>query len=170
FGDQNLSTRLADLASVVDYFDPGRCVLFGSSFGGKVVFHAAVDDLPGSVDVSVAGRVEAVAARAPVTYSGVFDGVTSGTGGGSGAVNEGFLDDVQGYGFEAVEERLEVPAAVFHGREDATVPVAGSFRAAEAVEPDVALHVYADEGHLFSRQAESRMRDAFFHWLEYAVE
>jgi pimeloyl-ACP methyl ester carboxylesterase len=63
FVETNLSTRLADLRAVVEYFDLASYTLFGSSFGGKVALHAATDD----------HRVKAVATRAPVTYNRAFD-------------------------------------------------------------------------------------------------
>ena len=63
FVESTLSGRLADLRAVLEYFDPPSVVLFGSSFGGKVAFHAAVED----------PRVESVVTRAPVTYTSAFD-------------------------------------------------------------------------------------------------
>ena len=62
FGGQTLSTRIADLRAVLSYFDPGELVLFGSSFGGKVALH-----------VGAATDVEAIAVRAPVTYTRAFE-------------------------------------------------------------------------------------------------
>jgi len=110
-----LSTRIADLHAVVRYFDPGSVTLFGSGFGGNVVFHSAVGD-GGSGAVK---NFVAVAARAPVTYAEPFekyrpDGAAS-TDSGAGGVGEGFFDDFDGYGFEAVEQNIDVPVAVFHG-------------------------------------------------------
>lgn len=146
FDEQNLATRTADLRAVVDHFGAERYVVFGSSFGGKVAFHVAAED----------DRAEAVAVRAPVTYNDTFDGYATGD----------FGEALEARPFSEVVESLDVPAAVFHGRDDETVPVGDSFRAVEAVGTDVVLHVYADEGHLFSREAEERMRNGFFSWLE----
>ncbi|ELY81798.1 hydrolase-like protein [Natrinema pellirubrum DSM 15624] len=63
FVDATLEARLADLRAVTEYFDPDSYVLFGSSFGGKMAFHAAATD----------DRVRAVATRAPVTTTDTFD-------------------------------------------------------------------------------------------------
>ncbi len=175
FDAQNLSTRLTDLAVVVDYFEPESCVLYGSSFGGKVALHAAADDLPPDSASTVPAAVEAVVVKAPVTYvdaleryAGV-DGGAAGDGDGYG-VGEGFVDDLRGYGFDAVIEALDVPVAVYHGRDDGTVPVRHSFEAMQDLSTDVSLHAYEAEGHRFTRSAEHRMRDSIFRWLEEVLE
>jgi pimeloyl-ACP methyl ester carboxylesterase len=148
FGEHTLETRLADLRAVLDYFDPPRCVLFGSSFGGKVVLHGALGD----------ERVAAVATRAPVTDPGPLDAYRS-------RWPEAFAAAFEANPFEAVERNLAVPVAIFHGRADDTVPVADSLDAAGALGPDTLCQLYADEGHSFSRAAEARMRDQLFDWL-----
>lgn len=164
FGEQNLSTRLEDLAAVVGFFDPDSCVVFGSSFGGKVALHAAVDDHP--TDVDVAGRVEAVVARAPVTYVDVFEDLRGGDSDPSDSgVAEGFFDDLGSYPFSAASSSLDAPLAVFHGRDDAAVPVSSSFEAAEDVDVDVSMHAWQEEGHRFSRPAEERLQSEMFRWL-----
>jgi pimeloyl-ACP methyl ester carboxylesterase len=146
FGDQDLTTRLADLDAVLEYFDPGRCVLFGSSFGGRVALHAGTDE-----------RVEAVVARAPltVTDSGVFEAYA----------DEAFLAAFDRHPFEAVARDLDVPVAIFHGREDDTIDPADSRVAAGVLDTDLLLQQYAGEGHNFSREAEDRMREQLFDWL-----
>ena len=159
FGEQNLSTRVADMRAVVDYFDPASCVLFGSSFGGKVVFHVAVDE----------SRAEAVATRAPVTYTEPFEKYRRVNPEGAGGVTEEFLDDLGSYDFEEVEDGLDVPVAVFHGRDDATVELRHTVEAVGALRTDVVFHAYADEGHGFSHDAEARLRDHLFGWLETVV-
>ncbi len=156
FGEQTLSTRVADLRAVIDYFEPESCVLFGSSFGGKVVFHVAVDD----------ERVEAVGTRAPVTYTEPFEEYRRMSTSGFGGVADDFFDDLDRYDFGEVEDRLNVPVAVFHGRDDATVGIEHTIDAVAALEVDVALHAYSNEGHSFSRGAEARLRDQFFGWLD----
>ncbi len=156
FSEQNLSTRIEDLRAVIEHFDPSSCVLFGSSFGGKVVFHVAVDE----------PRVVAVGARAPVTYTEPFEKYRSEQGAGWGGIGEDFFEDLGGYGFAEVEKGLDVPVAVFHGRDDATVNLEHSIDAVGALETDASLHAYAGEGHSFSRGAEERLRDTFFGWLD----
>jgi len=165
FSEQNLSTRIADLRAVIEYFKPSSCVLFGSSFGGKVAFHVAVDG----------SRVEAVGARAPVTYTEPFEeyrregGVRDEESAGWGGVAEDFFDDMRSYDFSEIEEELDVPVAIFHGRDDATVELEHSIDAVAGLDTDVMLHAYEGEGHSFSRGAEARLRDELFGWLELAT-
>lgn len=162
FADSTLSARIADLEAVLDYFDPASCVLFGSSFGGKVAFHAAAGD----------DRVEAVVTRAPVTY-GAFDDLRAQVEAeGEVRFDDGrtvdarFVDDLDGYDFADVEARLDCPVAIFHGSDDESVSIEDSFRAADHLETDVLLQKYVGEGHRFSREAEARMRRQVFDWLE----
>ena len=162
FAESTLSARIADLEAVVEYFVPGSYVLFGSSFGGAVAFHAAVGD----------DRVEAVATRAPVTY-GAFDDLraTVEAAGevrfdGERHIDVRFLDDLDRHDFADVETGLDCPVAIFHGADDESVAIEDSFRAAESLGVDVLLQKYVAEGHRFSREAEARMRRATFEWLD----
>lgn len=150
FQEQTLSTRIADLRAVIDYFDPGAYVLFGSSFGGKVVLHTATED----------DSVEAVVTRAPVTYADFFDGNLPDGFGGE------FAEDFRSHGFEKVERELDVPVAVFHGRDDETVPLESVLDSINGMNVDILLETYAGENHRFSRESEERMRDSMFGWLE----
>ncbi|WP_049925918.1 alpha/beta hydrolase family protein [Halopiger goleimassiliensis] len=165
FADSTLGARLADLEAVLEYVDPSRCVLFGSSFGAKVAMHAAA--------TVAADRVEAVIARAPVTYNRAFDDYRD-TVASDGEltfedgerIDERFFTDLDRHPFTAVERDLDVPVAIFHGDADASVPVADSRRAAAALETDVLLQTYAGEGHLFSNAAERHLLAVAFAWLE----
>ena len=162
FVDATLSSRIADLRSVLDYFDPGSYVLFGSSFGGKVAFHAAVGD----------GRVDAVVTRAPVTYNRIFDDLRSEVADGGGhryetgdEIDARFFEDLDGYSFADVETRLDCPVAIFHGGEDESVAPTHSFQAADNLDTDVLVEKFESEGHRFSRGAEDRLRRRMFEWL-----
>jgi pimeloyl-ACP methyl ester carboxylesterase len=158
FVDQPLSAKIADLRAVWKYFEPDRLVLFGSSFGGKVAFHAAPDL-----------EAAAVLTRAPVTFNRTFDErreevdrngeIALETG---KRIDERFFADLDRYPFEAVVAGLDCPVAVVHGAEDASVDVADSFEAAASLETDVLLEKVAGEGHRFSRPAEERMRTRLF--------
>lgn len=148
FGTQNFETRLADLRAVIDWFDPGECVLFGSSFGGRVVLFVA----------TTTSVVSAVVTRAPVTYTEYLNGI--------GASSESFRSALEDNPFADVIENISVPVAIFHGREDETVAPAGSIEAAEALDDDTLCFLQAGEGHRFSAEAESRLRTQMFAWLE----
>jgi pimeloyl-ACP methyl ester carboxylesterase len=165
--EQTLSTRIADLRAVVDHFDPPSYVVFGSSFGGKVAFHADDD------------RIEAIATRAPVTYNRTFDDLRRAVDGD--AAEEGvereedvppgswqsFFEDLDSYSFGEAVADISVPVAIFHGRADESVAFEDSVEATEELDVDVLLQAYADEGHLFSREAEARMREQLFDWLAF---
>ena len=202
FLEQTLSDKLADLRAVLEYVAPPSVVLFGSIFGGKVAFHAAIDD----------ERVEAVATRAPVTYNRAFDeyreiieredsprSSSRGRAGDAGSersedlgeasgetasekrhasregvyefdtgdrIDERFFDDFEAYEFDDVAASLSVPVAIFHGRDDDSVAVGDSVEATAALETDVLLETFATEGHRFSVDAEERLLERLFHWLE----
>lgn len=163
FGEQTLSTRIADLAAVIEYFEPPEYVLFGSSFGGKVAIHSSPDD-----------RCQAIAMRAPVTYNRAFEKYRGGfdptadLGDGSGVSTEmvrGFFEDLDQYQFESTAATIDRPVVIFHGTADSSVPVGDSIDAIEAFGGDVCFQSFAGEGHLFSRTAEDRLRDQLFGWL-----
>jgi pimeloyl-ACP methyl ester carboxylesterase len=156
FRDGHLSGRIADLEAVLAYFEPSSAVLFGSSFGGAVAFHvAAADD-----------RVEAVATRAPVTYTEQFLAADERSDRARREeLGEAFVEDVASHAFEDVVAELDVPVAIVHGGADDSVPIEHSFRAAEALSTDVLLQKYEDEGHRFSAEGENRLRRLLVEWL-----
>ena len=166
FRDQALSEKIADLGAVVEAVDPDSYALFGSSFGGKVTLHtAAADD-----------RVSAVAAGAPVTDNQAFDdyrGVVERDGEcifkDGRAIDAAFFEDLRTHEFDAVARELETPAALFHGREDESVPIRNSIAAVGRLGTDVLFEAFAGEGHRFSEAAERRLRERLFGWLA-AVE
>jgi pimeloyl-ACP methyl ester carboxylesterase len=165
FVETTLSSRIADLRAVVEHFDPSSYALFGSSFGAKTALHAAVGD----------DRVAAVTGRAPVTYNRAFDEARR-TVEREGSleyaegytVDERFFADLDRHPFEAVVEGLSVPVALFHGAADESVPVTDSVEAAGELPVDVLLQTLRGEGHLFSEDAEERLRRQLFDWLALA--
>jgi pimeloyl-ACP methyl ester carboxylesterase len=158
FGDQTLSTRIADLEAVIDHFDPDTFVLFGSSFGAKVIFHTA----------PAYDRIQAIVTRAPVTYNDIFDKFRPGAEKNRGGIGEAFFEDFGQYPFTGIEDEIDVPVAIFHGREDGTVPVSYSLDAVAALDTDVFFQQFADEGHRFSRDREDRLREQVFDWLQFS--
>ncbi len=161
FIDQSLSTRIQDLKSVVEHFKPEEYVLFGSSFGGKVVFQASTELEP-----------EAVVGKAPATYNEIMDKFRD------AVENKGefeyidgkpidgrFFEDFDSYSFEEVTDSLDIPVAIFHGGDDTTVHPEHSFRAAQKLDTDVMLQKLKDERHSFSESAEKFMMDEMIAWL-----
>jgi pimeloyl-ACP methyl ester carboxylesterase len=163
FIEQNLSTRIEDLGSVIDHFDPESCVVFGSSFGGKVAFHFAAEDK----------RVEAVIGKAPVTYNDImskFRAVIDNKGRfeyiEGKPINERFFEDFDQYSFSDVAESLNVAVAIFHGGADTTVHPKKSFQAAQELSTSVSLHKLKVEKHSFSDEAEEFMLSQMVSWLD----
>ncbi|WP_414836821.1 alpha/beta hydrolase family protein [Candidatus Nanohalococcus occultus] len=153
FIEQTLSSRINDLKAVIDHFEPGTFVLFGSSFGGKVVFHAAEDLEP-----------EVVIGRAPVTYNKIMEKYRAVveekgefTHHGEKTIDRRFYEDFDSYQFDSVVENLEAETVIFHGGADTTVHPENSFEAAQALNSDVSLHKFEGERHSFSDKAEARM-------------
>jgi len=166
FVDQTLSDKVIDLRTVVSHFDPPSVVLFGSSFGAKVAFHAleelAADGSP----------VEALAARAPVTDNHTFvearrevereGSLTFETG---QTVDDRFFTDLEAHPFADAVDTVDCPVLLVHGSEDESVDIADSFEAAAALETDVVLEKVRGEGHRFSEATEERLRARLFAWL-----
>jgi pimeloyl-ACP methyl ester carboxylesterase len=174
FVDQTLSDKIADLRAVLAHFAPESAVLFGSSFGGKVAFHAAAE--PAADDGPLAGAsdvtIEAIATRAPVTYNRTFEearrevqragSLTFETG---QTIDGRFFEDLDDYSFGDAGAAVDCPVMLVHGAEDESVDIADSFEAAAALETDVFLEKVESEGHRFSEAAEQRLRTRLFDWL-----
>ncbi|QGA80038.1 alpha/beta hydrolase [Candidatus Nanohalobium constans] len=162
FIDQDLSSRIKDLEAVVNYFEPENTILFGTSFGGKVVFHTAED-----IDV------DAVIGKAPVTYKEIMDKfreVVEAKGRfeyiDGKPIDESFFDDFDSYDFEELENSLYIPVAIFHGAADTTVHPEFSFEAAEKLDTSVMLDKIEGEKHSFSRDGKEYMFGQMVAWLD----
>jgi pimeloyl-ACP methyl ester carboxylesterase len=167
FVDQTLSDKIADLLAVVAFFDPQRLVLFGSSFGGKVAFHAAPD-----IQSRADRDLRAVATRAPVTFNRAFadaraavehEGRATFETGQS--VDERFVDDLDKHTFEGIVGQIDCPVMMIHGADDESVAVEDSLEAAALLDTDLLLEKVEAEGHRFSAAGEARLRTRLFDWL-----
>jgi pimeloyl-ACP methyl ester carboxylesterase len=161
FVDQDLTSRIEDVKAVISYFDPEIFVLFGTSFGGTVVFHAAPDLRP-----------DAVVGKAPVTYKEVMSGfreVVDEKGSfeyiDGKPIDRRFFSDLDSYSFDEAAERIKCPVAIFHGRSDTTVRPENSVEACQELDVDVMLHFLRDEGHSFSNKGKEKLFDQLFGWL-----
>ncbi|WP_436901517.1 alpha/beta hydrolase family protein [Halovenus halobia] len=157
FGEQTLSTRIADLRAVLSAFEYPTVALFGSSFGASVAFHVGATE-----------DIDAIAARAPVTYTRAFDRYRSDAGSPVVGPDDSFFTDLDAHPFEPTATEITVPVAIFHGREDESVPVTDSLDAAAVLSTDTTLELYAEEGHRFSETAEQRLCERLFPWLDRA--
>lgn len=154
FIDSNLSSRIKDLRAVIDHFDPEKCIVFGSSFGGKVAFHAALED----------ERIRKVIGKAPVTYNSIMDKFRAAVENKGRfeyiegkPIDSGFFDDFDEFSFKDVEENLEKPVLIVHGGADTTVKLENSLRAVENVDFDMTLLKLKGEKHKFSDEGEMKM-------------
>lgn len=161
FIDQNLSKKIEDLISVVKYFEPERYCLFGSSFGGKVALHSTEELNP-----------EAVIGRAPVTYNDIMEkyrAVVENKGEFThhkgATIDRTFFDDFDNYSFDDLADRIDIPLAIFHAREDTTVHPEKSFKAAEELDQTVMLQLIESEDHSFSDEGEDYMLSQMVSWL-----
>lgn len=161
FVDQSLSSKIADLKAVVEHFEPEKYVLFGSSFGGKVIFHTATELDP-----------EAVIGRAPVTYNEIMEkyrAVVENKGEFThhpgATIDQSFYRDFDKYSFDNVADELNIPVAIFHGANDTTVHTEHSFKAAETLNTDIMLQKLEGEKHSFSESAENYMINHMISWL-----
>lgn len=162
FIDQTLSSKIKDLKAVIDFFEPERYVLFGMSFGGKVVFHSALELEP-----------EAVIGKSPVTYNEImekFKSVVEEKGEythfGDKTIDRRFVDDLEENTFTDVTDQLEVPVAFYHGKGDSTVHPEFTWRAAQKFSNDTRVEMFENEKHKMSDEANERLLDSMFQWLK----
>lgn len=162
FIDQDLSSRIEDLEAVVNHFSPRNFAVFGSSFGGKVAFHATPEI-----------EADAVVGKAPVTYNSIMDKFRAAVKQkgefeyiDGKPIDQRFFDDLDTYSFEEVAASIDVPVAIFHGSADTTVHTENSFRAAQQLDTDVVLHKLQGEKHSFSEEAEQKLISQMMVWLD----
>lgn len=162
FEQQFLSNKIADLKACVEFFDPEEIYLFGMSFGGKVIFHSAREL-----------GAEAVIGKSPVTYNRIMEKFREAVmENGSFTLFEdksiipGFYDDLDEYSFEETLEELDIPFAIFHGSADTTVHFENSSEAVESFDGEAMLYKLKGEKHSVSDEAEQKIQDMMFSWLD----
>lgn len=162
FIEQDLSSRIADLKAAVEHFEAEKTVLFGTSFGGKVAFHAFKE-----LDV------DAIIGKAPVTYKEIMDkfrNVVENKGRfeyiDGKPIDENFFEDFDSYSFDDVASDIDVPVAIFHGSDDTTVHTEFSFKAARSLDTSVMLEKIEGEKHSFSEEGKDYMFGEMVSWLQ----
>lgn len=158
FIDQTLSSKIKDLKSVVEYFEPSNFALFGSSFGGKTVIHS-LDDL----------NAEAAVLRAPVLLNDTmekYENVVSETGSfthhGEKTIDMKFVEDFQAYSFEEASDNISCPVFIFHGGTDTTVHFEKTADASKKMNNHLEIVKFQGENHSFSENTELQMREKMF--------
>lgn len=161
FIDQDLSSRIKDLKTAIDYFEPDNIILFGMSFGGKVVLHASEDLEP-----------EAVVFKSPVLlntemekFREVVEEKGSYTHFDDKTIDKRFFEDFDTYSFEEAVEKLDTPVALFQGGDDSTVKFENTAEAVKDMDTEVLLRKFESETHFMSDEAEEKLLDEMFWWL-----
>lgn len=161
FIEQDLSSRIKDLEAVINHFRHERCVLFGTSFGGKVVFHTAIQR-----------EVDGVIGKAPVTYNRIMDkfrSVIEEKGRfeyiDGKPIDERFMEDLEAYDFSNVEDQLDVPVFISHGAADQTVHIGNSIKALKNLDVDVEFQKLEAVKHSYTEEGKRRMNDAVVKFL-----
>lgn len=166
FIEQDLSSRIKDLEAVIDHFRPDKSVLFGTSFGGKVIFHTAIQK-----------EVDGVIGKAPVTYNRIMDKFRSvinekGTFEyiDGKPIDERFIEDLGSYSFSDVEDQLDVPVFISHGAADQTVHIENSFEALKKLDVDGEFQKLKGSKHSYTDEGKEKMNSAVKAWLDRTFE
>jgi pimeloyl-ACP methyl ester carboxylesterase len=153
FIEQTVSSRIKDLEAAVEFFDPEEFFLFGTSLGGKIVFHAAPELGP-----------DGVIGKSPVTYNSMMDDFKAAVEEKGSfefidgkPIDQRFYDDLENHKFSDIAGKIECPVLIFHGSADTTARPENSFRAAKELETDVTLHKLEGEKHFYSDEAERKV-------------
>jgi pimeloyl-ACP methyl ester carboxylesterase len=162
FIDQTLSSRIEDLKAAIDFFKPENIFLFGMSFGGKVVLHAA-EEL----------EVESIVFKSPVLYNDemnkfrdVVEEKGTYTHFDDKTIDERFFQDFDNFSFEEAVDSLDFPVAIFHGGDDSTVKFKDSANAVKEMDTEALLRKFKGETHFMSDEAEQKLLDEMFFWLK----
>ena len=161
FIEQDLSSRIKDLEAVIDHFRPERCVLFGTSFGGKVVFHTAIQrDIAGIVGKMPVTYNETMDKfRSVVDEKGTFEFIEG------KPIDERFIEDLDSYSFSDVEYELDIPVFISHGAADETVHIKHSIEALKNLDVDVELQKLKEVKHSYTDEAKGKMNESVKAWL-----
>lgn len=164
FDEATLTSRIADLRSVIAEAPVDPVYVYGSSFGGLITIQSLIqgDD-----------RVAACALRAPVTYLAIMDDIREAIKQDGRYeqlpgkwVDERFLDDLMAYETAGHESAIDVPMLLIHGAKDEVVPVRFSEEFYEELDGKKQLRIVGGEGHRFSENADADAVDAALDWFD----
>ncbi|MFB6159138.1 MAG: alpha/beta hydrolase family protein [Candidatus Nanohalobium sp.] len=162
FIDQSLSSRIKDVKSVVEFFEPEKIFLFGMSFGGKVVLHAAEEF-----------DVERIVFKSPVLlnremnkFREVVEEKGSYTHFDDKTIDQRFFDDFDTYSFEEAVKELDMPVAIFQGGSDSTVKFGNTAEAVKDMDTEVMLRRFEGETHFMTDEADEKLLEEMFWFLK----
>lgn len=163
FIDQDLTSRIEDVKAVIEEVEADEYVVFGVSFGGKVAFHLAAED----------ERCRGVIGKSPVTFKETMEPIRNATEKNGEfefidgkPIDMSFFEDLDSYSFNEAAEKVNVPVQIFHGGADQTVKVENSLDAVKLLEVDTTVEKLEGVKHSFTEEAERKMRESIFDWLE----
>lgn len=171
FEDLTLSGEVEDALGAMDFllgFEPGPCVMVGSSLGGMVALKAAT---------ILGGQLSGVATLAAVAESSLFlRGVSeadreqwrsSGSRPwGDASLRSSFLDDAEGFELLTRLPSLQLPTLIMHGDADTVVPVEQAHSLAAAAAGPVREVIFPGVGHRFEEPgALKELLDTLHDWL-----
>lgn len=163
FIDQDLSSRIRDLKAVVEHFDPECYFIFGTSFGGKVALHSSLElnNVSGLfLKCPVAYNKSMSSIRTAVENKGVFEFIDG------KPIDESFFKDLSQHKFSDIAQKIDVPIAIIHGRDDTTVHLEHSLDASKEIPTNTSIYCLEGEKHSFSDEAGENLRLTMFNWLE----
>lgn len=162
FIEQDLSSRINDLEAAVEHYGPENIYLFGMSFGGKVVLHAA-EEL----------EVEGIVFKSPVLLNSEMDKFRevveekgSYTHFDDKTIDQRFFDDFDTYSFEEAVAKLDMPVAIFQGGDDSTVKFERTAEAVKDMDTEVMLRKFDGETHFMTDEAEEKLIEEMKWWLK----
>jgi pimeloyl-ACP methyl ester carboxylesterase len=161
FSEQTVKSKIKDLKAVADFFSPESYVLFGSSFGGKIAFHATEGLEPEALILQKPVLLERNSER----YERLSkEGEWERYGGKSWDME--FVQAYRDLNFEEVAEGLDVRVLIFHGSEDEIIGFEDTLDAVKGLETDVVLRKLYGEEHSFSEEAQEKVREESFRRLK----
>lgn len=162
FIEQDLSSRIKDLKTAINHFEPENIYLFGMSFGGKVILHAAEE-----LDV------ESIVFKSPVLLNSEMDKFRevvkekgSYTHFDDKTIDERFFEDFDTFSFDEAVKSLDMPVAIFQGGKDSTVKFERTAEAVKEMDTEVLLRKFEGETHFMTDRAEEKLIVEMKWWLE----
>ncbi len=170
FHEFNLTTGIEDTITILNHLEERgeeKFVIYGSSFGGLIGIHAAVQD----------SRVSVMGLRAPATFTDSLfsemeelvreEGRVSLEDEMEGAsFDESFFDDLEKYDAGGAAEDFDIPTIIFHGDEDDVVPLEDSEKFYKLLDTGKEFHKVKGEGHVFSLKQDQRVLEMTAEWFD----